>query len=379
MAGKRQHYVPRFLQAGFNSRANRDSDIPHAWLFRKGRPPLEATIKSIGQDDWFYTFRRDGETVECADGAVSEAERAWMSGLVRQLREDASFDLATRHVDIAHLMSHLVIRNRAIWQFIEAPAAPLFDRLRDAARDQVWLAEVLQRLLEDHRPFFEDALSDMFPGADIAALIDQVDKVLGTGVAPPPSEDAMAVLNYLQEAVAPRVLKAFRVHALVEALGNPRQYKVFMGCSFDVLHNTDGRLIQGDTPVVFHRADGRGFTPLPCEGEDFDYAYLPLSPSAVLIASKGGKPESWGALQRGSAACSHTYFIAAEEHPDFAELADSIANSFPAPSSQQLDRMFSDVLEEARSLDLDDPDLQRAIETVLADAPKSNPPKLNNA
>lgn len=379
MSGKKQHYVPHFLQAGFRSRPNAADDAPRAWLYRRGAAPADAALSDVGHEAWFYTFRRGGESVECADGAISEAERAWMSGLIRQLREDASLDLVRRHADIAHLMSHLVVRNRAIWKFIEAPAAPLFDKLREAARDRAWLAAALKRLLAEHRGFFEEALSAIFPGADIPSLLAQAETALATGVAPTPPEGAVAVLSHLQDAIAPRVLKVFRVHTLVEGLSNPSEYKLFTGCSFKVVRNTEGRLIQGDTPVVFHRADGLGFTPLPCEGEDFDYAYLPLSPSVVLIASKGGEPESWDALRRASAACSHTYFIAAERHPDLAELADSIASRFPAPSSQQLDRMFTDVMEEARSLDLDDPDLRRAIEAILADSPKSTPPRLTKA
>lgn len=379
MSGRKQHYVPRFLQAGFRSLPAAVGDAPRTWLYRRSAAPVEAALSDVGHDAWFYTFRRGGETVECADGAVSEAERRWMSGLNRELREDANFDLVGRRADIAHLMSHLVVRNRAIWKLIEAPTAPLFDRLREAARDGALLAAALKHLLAEHRGFFEEALSAIFPGADIPSLLAQVETALATGVGPAPPEGAVAVLNHLQDAIAPRVLKVFRVHALVEGLSNPSEYKLFTGCSFKVVRNTEGRLIQGDTPVVFHRADGLGFTPLPCEGEDFDYAYLPLSPSVVLIASKGGEPESWDALRRASAACSHTYFIAAERHPDLAKLADSIASSFPAPSSQQLDRMFTDVMEEARSLDLDDPDLRRAIEAILADTPKSTPPRLTKA
>lgn len=379
MSGKKQHYVPHFLQAGFRSRPKAVGGAARAWLYRRGAAPVEAALSDVGHDAWFYTFRRDGETVECADGAVSEAERRWMSGLNRELREDANFDLASHRADIAHFLSHLVIRNRATWRLIEAPTAPLFDKLRDAVSDDVWLGEAIKRLLAEHRGFFEETLSSMLPGADIPALLAQAEAVLATGGAPAPSESAVAVLNHLHQTIAPRVLKVFRVHALVEGLSNPSEYKLFTGCSFKVVRNPEGRLIQGDTPVVFHRANGRGFTPLPSEGEDFDYAYLPLSPSAVLVASKGGEPESWDALRQGSAVCSHTYFIAAEERPELAVLAESIATNFPAPSQPQLERMFGEVMGVAGALDLEDPGLLRALETILTDSQKASPPRLTSA
>ncbi len=378
MAGKKQHYVPRFLQAGFNSRASTLGDPPHAWLYMTGRAPVEASLKDIGHDEWFYTFRRNGQTIECADGAISEAERAWMSRLIRHLREDASFDLDTHHADISHLLSHLVIRNRAIWKLIEAPAAPLFDRLRDAAQDPVWLAGVIKQLLEANRPFFEEALSAMLPEADIPALVDQAETAFASGTVPQASDGAMPMLKYLHEDLMPRVLKVLRVQTMAEALRDPSQYKLFRDCSFEVARDAKGGLIQGDTPVVFHRADGRGFTPVPSEGEDFDYAYLPLSPSVVLIASKGGKPQSWDALRQASAVCSHTYFIAAEQSAALNALADTIAASFPAPTEQQISSMFSEALDEAGTFDSTDLELTAVFDTIFSDFLKSNPPKLTN-
>ena len=376
MACRKQHYVPRFLQTGFRSRLEAADDVPRTWLYRPGAAAVEAALSDVGHDAWFYTLRRNGETIACADGAITVAEGAWMSALVRLLREDASRDLEARHKDISHLLSHLVIRNRAIWKLIEAPAAPLFDSLRDAAQDPVWLAGAIKQLLEANRPFFEEALSTMFPGADIPALADQVKTALVAGDMPQMSDGAMPMLKYLHEDLLPRVLKVFRVQTMVGALRDPSQYKLFRDCSFEVARDAEGCLIQGDTPVVFHRADGRGFTPVPSEGEDFDYAYLPLSPSVVLIASKGGKPQSWDALRQASAACSHTYFIAAEEGTALVTLAQVIARSFPVPTEQQINGMFAETLDVAGSFDSADTELTAVFDTLFSDFLK---PKLTNA
>jgi len=166
---------------------------------------------------------------------------------------------------------------------------------------------------------------------------------------------------------------------MVGALRDPGQYKLFRDCSFDVARDAEGCLIQGDTPVVFHRADGRGFTPVPSEGEDFDYAYLPLSPSVVLIASKGGKPQSWNALRQASAACSHTYFIAAEQSTALVTLTQTIAESFPVLTEQQINGMFAETLNEAGSFDSEDTELTAVLDTLFSDFLKPNSPKLTNA
>jgi hypothetical protein len=379
MAGKKQHYVPRFLQMGFRCRLEFEGDASLAWLYLKGREPAMASVKDIGHSDWFYTFRRNGETIECADGAITAAEGTWMSDVVRGLREDADFDLEVHHAEIAQLLSHLVIRNRATWKLIEAPAAPLFARLQDAAQDPIWLREALKQLLETNRPFFEAALSTVFPSVDIRVLVEEVETALAKGTGPQVSDGAVPVLNYLHEELMPPMLKVFRVRTLMEALRDPTQLKLFKGCAFELMHNPEGALIQGDTPVLFHRAHDSGFTPVPSEGEEFDYAYLPLSPSIALVATKGGRPQSWSALRQASAACSHTYFIAAEKRPDFSALTDSIATSFPQPSLRQLDGMFADALKEAGTFDAEDSELLGVLSAVFSHALKSAEPKPKDA
>lgn len=378
MAGRKQHYVPRFLQAGFSSRPQTADGAPRTWLHLPGAKPVEAALSDVGHDAWFYTFRRNGVTIECADGAISEAERTWMSSLVRSLREDAAFELEGHHAEISHLLSHLVLRNRAVWKLIEAPAGPLFDRLREAAQDTVWLAGSVKQLLGSNRPFFEEALAAMYPGADIGVLLDQVERALAAGSVSPASEGAMSMLKFMRDSLAPRVLNVMRVRVMGDALRDPSQFKLFKDCTFEVVRSENGCLIQGDTPVVFHKTDGTGFTPVPSEGEDFDYAYMPLAPSVFLLASRGGRPSSLDDLRDASAACSHTYFIAAEQSDALAQLAQTIGNGFPVPSQQQINGMFAESLNEAGSFDADDTELTAVLDTLFADFLGPNPRVLSN-
>ncbi|CDW96467.1 conserved hypothetical protein [Thiomonas sp. CB2] len=379
MAGRKQHYVPRFLQAGFRNRPQTADGAPRTWLYLPGAKPVEAALSDVGHDAWFYTFRRNGVTIECADGAISEAERTWMSSLVRSLREDAAFDLEGRHAEISHLLSHLVLRNRAVWKLIEAPAAPLFDKLRDAAQDPVWLAGSVKQLLEANRPFFEEALSAMYPGADIRALLDQAESAFAAGNVSPASEGAMSMLKFMRDSLLPRVLNVLRVRVMGDALRDPSQFKLFRDCSFEVVRCEDRRLIQGDTPVVFHKANGTGFTPVSTEGEDFDYAFMPLAPSVFLLAAKGGRPSSLDDLRDASAACSHTYFIAAEQADALTQLAQTIGKSFPVPTQQQINGMFAESLSEVGSFDTEDTELTAVFDTLFADFLGPTPPMLTNA
>lgn len=53
MAGKRQHYVPRFLQRGFL--AERTDDAERTWLHRRGAPARPVVIRDVGVGEFFYS------------------------------------------------------------------------------------------------------------------------------------------------------------------------------------------------------------------------------------------------------------------------------------------------------------------------------------
>lgn len=46
MAGKRQHYIPRFLQRGFLDVS--DSKADRTWLYRRGEKPRLVGIRDVG-------------------------------------------------------------------------------------------------------------------------------------------------------------------------------------------------------------------------------------------------------------------------------------------------------------------------------------------
>ena len=373
MSGRKQHYVPRFLQAGFNSRAFAVDEAPRAWLYRKDVMPVEAALRDIGHDEWFYTFRRQGVTVECADGAITTAETDWMAELVDGLRRDQSLDLCIRRERIAQLLSHLVLRSRAIWEFVQSPAQPLFEKLRAAAREPLWLQNTLTRLLTSNRPLIEAALATMNPGIDVASTVDAEVAAFAEGKTAPAIESAATMMSLPWEEFARRAVKLLRIRTLLDALRDPNLLTAFEGCTFKVETYFDGCMVLGDTSVVFHREGDAGYTPFHGQRATFDYAYLPLTPTKVLIASRGGTPHSWQAMRDASVACSHTYFIAATRNDELSALASSLGHSVPFVSKEQIDSMHAEAMDLAVALDAADPELLSVFETLFSNWTKASP------
>jgi len=68
MSGKRHHFVPRFLQAGFASHMNGDEVF--TWVYRKGSKTFNTNVANVGVEGQFYS--QDGDTK--VDESITAAE-----------------------------------------------------------------------------------------------------------------------------------------------------------------------------------------------------------------------------------------------------------------------------------------------------------------
>lgn len=108
MAGKRQHYVPRFLQRGFLAEPEGPTDeSERTWLHRLGAPARLVGIGDVGVEDWFYS--RKGVRGEITlDDEITEFEKSF-SRNVKDLRESAPGTIVEQEL-AARTVVHLVMR-----------------------------------------------------------------------------------------------------------------------------------------------------------------------------------------------------------------------------------------------------------------------------
>jgi hypothetical protein len=107
MSGKRQHFVPQFLQRGFASHAVGDEAF--TWVYRKGTPPFNPNIKNVGAESSFYTQEDD----TLADDLITKAEGS-LGELVERLR--SSPPSAISDAQVPTLIAHLEVRTRHLRQ-----------------------------------------------------------------------------------------------------------------------------------------------------------------------------------------------------------------------------------------------------------------------
>lgn len=136
MAGKRQHYVPRFLQRGFLA----EMDGERTWLHRAGEPARLVGIKDVGTEDWFYS--RKGAPGELTlDDAITAFEQD-LGKDVAILRTTPPGTLIEPSL-AARITVHLVMRTAHLRQTIEDGINGITNEIESIFTDPIRLGAMM--------------------------------------------------------------------------------------------------------------------------------------------------------------------------------------------------------------------------------------------
>jgi hypothetical protein len=104
MAGKRQHYLPRFLLKGFASRV--EGEKAFVWLFRKGASPVETSVRNVGLGKFFYGSAEESDL----DDLITCKESLY-GGLLSKIRHERRIRPCDMHT-LAEFVVHMIARTR---------------------------------------------------------------------------------------------------------------------------------------------------------------------------------------------------------------------------------------------------------------------------
>jgi len=105
MSGRRQHFVPQFLQRGFASR--RKGGASKCWVYMPDKAPFECSTRNIGVSRDFYS----GPDDTAVDDLISDAEANMYSGIVKTLRE-AEDPSGIAPEEVYSLLAHFQTRSK---------------------------------------------------------------------------------------------------------------------------------------------------------------------------------------------------------------------------------------------------------------------------
>lgn len=348
MSGRRHHYIPRFLQAGFNSRPR--ERVPRAWLYRKGASgPVEAALKDIGVEKDFYQATVGGVTIS-ADDAMTQAENARLSRLVHELR-CANSGVVENSEGVAELFANIQLRTKAAWLWTTTSVESLTLLIQEDAEAQGIVMNILQFMADMQPDMLASFIAPANLGTDQKVIVEGLSELWkGTTAAElfVPTLKLM-VGSSLRDLVLD-VVGMIKVWAMGHMATHPGSQMDFKGCTFAIRDFSDVRLVQGDAPVVYCRI-GSGFTAVLREGEVFDFAFLPLTSTRALVASNGGTPNDGEALKMASIRCSLNHFIFDAEDERLQALAGTIGEGVPNITVEDVKEMLTNPFTEAQRAD----------------------------
>lgn len=318
MAGKRQHYVPRFLQRGFLAKPDGPTDeSERTWLHRLGAPARRVGIGDVGVEDWFYS-RKGAPGVVTLDDAITEFEKSFSQG-VKDLRESApnTFikpDLAARTV------VHLVMRTAHLRKTMSSGIASAYAEIGALFTDPARLAG----LLGVNSPMLSSAVTEAikdsarhlvpvgFPEAFSERLLTFMVREYGDNLTQQMVAMLSPLLPNLIEGLGAKVRDSHN-ELVAKPLEDHGWVKLLSQFSWSVEEGDD--LILPDAVALSRTSDAPLKALLFTGGEEVTVVLLPLAHDRILVGRRDAEEVvDLASFNAEAAASCQGFFIAPRSH-----------------------------------------------------------------
>lgn len=343
MSGKRQHFIPQFLQEGFAS--HRVGDAAFTWVYRKDRPPFNANIINIGVEGLFYTQEQD----TLADDLITKAEGP-LSMLVEKLRNLPPGGISDPTIPV--LIAHLEFRTRHVRQSVLEAGGYFVSRLIDFIADDDFFIQYLERKFQSDPSLLRESFAKEFreqglPQSMLAPMmriaIPLIPVFMETQLRPMLPIMAAHLRTGLLDKL-PEAVKSGHIKALKHP--DPPQLKIqrYSNLVYQTIIVEDNSLILGDSAVLFEVEGPKPYKVLLEKNDTLRHLFLPLSPRIVLVGSCDGLSPSVSELRQVLARCSLEYFIAHESSDENRLLKEQIGDDACLLTKEQMEEIILEIM-----------------------------------
>ncbi|AZD15185.1 hypothetical protein [Pseudomonas chlororaphis] len=311
MAGKRQHYVPRFLQCGFLD--DPDHKAKRAWLHRRNAQAQLVGIKDIGVGENFYSkLQTDG--AKTLDDLITEIEVELLQEFSTLKRMPVNQPIDPKIA--ARLTTHLMLRTAYLRSLFEQGATKVFDAAISLFTDP----EVAQSLIDldkfsgviDLKGMIDEALQT-FPLDSLSFPRPLAHRTLSFMVrenfASLFEESGVLITQLLTDLPAKISISIRNAHNKVLEVTQQTKWEEGLAELSWCVQDIVGAVLPDC--VVLAREVGHELKPLLLSNrKNINLVILPLAHDRLLIGWKGAKGSiDVKSLNAASAACSDSFFI----------------------------------------------------------------------
>jgi hypothetical protein len=345
MSGKRQHYLPQFVQRGFASA----TDGTRTWYYRRTAMPKEVGIRDVGVEDYFYSDSSD----TTLDASITALESEEFGSAIQQIRNGRLGPIST--LDMPKLVAHLEVRSRHLRAGFTESCEMLWDITVELLKQPELLAGLFQsRYRRDPTSIVREAENQLRVRNLPTEFAEEIAQRAAASLTTPSSEFFAPfwgfVLPMAETIFKPKLREAVKnAHqdALKKSISPAVRAKQYEHLVFQSVDITSNDLILGDSAVIFDVGNG-DFKAFADKDDEIQSIFLPLSPRCLVIGARSNvESDIDREVRQQIARCSHNSFIAAELSDANAALMREIGRAALPLSTDQLREIVDEVLGDA--------------------------------
>jgi hypothetical protein len=344
MSGERQHFLPRFLLRGFDSRTNLKGT--YTWVFRRERDPFESNIINVGVSKEFYTVGDD----TTLDDLITQMEDSF-GFCVSSLRSQTQ-DQAIQSADVPDLITHLIMRTKHLRDLILEPANYFVEALlSELERPEIFEKMALNEIRSDK------FAKNLFKGQHLskrerARRVEAMLKIAPAFVAQQYPNFMLLVSGMKRQfrQKLPQMLKDGHIKVLARNPLPQARLEFARTLKWFLLVRENAHFILGDVGVVTKVGPNGKLKSLPDVDDDIIRVLLPISDRHLIVGVKDSAVlnQSLDAINLETTALSRDFFVSRTNTDRERNYALTLGSQSRLFTDDELARIVSDVLAESK-------------------------------
>ena len=341
MAGRKQHFIQRFLLKGFAFNAPNGTN--RVWVYPKDGKIFPSALEGYGAERDFYG--KPGES-ELDDG-ISEQEIKRFNKFLEESRTTSDQDL--RADEAAEFAIHVFFRSKNIRSTLTTGLEQLMSHTRTQLRDPNILEQLLASGFRQKPEFLFSTFERLGLGQNGMSResAERQSILLARIFLDAKGAQFEKLLNDFEQRVSDFVAIAHQ-KSLSERLNNFSGTRVQLLKSMRwIVLQTERHLVLGDSVAIAEIADGR-FKPISEPTDDLVRVWLPVATNRVLVGTLNGESIlDVDKLNRGSVSCSYHSFCAFEGPNEHQTLVPLIRTATFSLDHDAVERIVDECLAKA--------------------------------
>lgn len=343
MAGKRQHFIPRFLQRGFS--IEKEGKF-FSCLCRKEVIKENIVIENIGLENKFYTLAGDSSI----DDKITYKETYIYSKIVREL-VNGTFNMDDIE-SLSDFVFHMEIRTKNLRSNFTNTASHLIDQMRIRLLSKDALSRYLNQNVISDSSKFDRLINEQLNELNIPQVLrPHIKDVLFNNVhawlPDIANKLSLQLIPLFENMVLSGIPEAAKKGHL-KGLGMDESLKIeeYKKLNYKVI-NVEQSLILGDCLVVFEVDGDRRFKPFHEKDDDLKAVYMPINSHSILYGAK--YPDDNPSLENINdivAQCSTDFFICKEPIHNMNEIQNLIGVNSYLLSDEFIDEMLNELIDD---------------------------------